>query len=164
MSPQLARLTRTLKRNSETPPNSSTTDSAYSTATINISDYQNVMTVSDDNVYCEIASPAGAHQIPTFVGGHHRHPKPRYPYHHHHHHHAAMANDNDDTASDVHNLTDFSDDEDPLRQHPNPNSPRIIGTAKAKGSWYGDDHDQSPSRRQLLNYRSPILQSGGRLS
>ena len=76
-----------------------------------------------------------------------------------------MANDNDDTASDVHNLTDFSDDEDPLRQHhPNPNSPRIIGTAKAKGSWYGDDHDQSPSRRQLLNYRSPILQSGGRLS
>ena len=90
-----------------------------------------------------------------------------------------MANDNDDTASDVHNLTDFSDDEDPLRQqHPTipssprksqvlPSSPRNsprIGNAKVKGSWYGDDHDQSPSRIQLLNYRSPILQSGGRLS
>ena len=95
-----------------------------------------------------------------------------------------MANE-DDTASDVHNLTDFSDDEDPLRQHPiipssprksqvpssprksqvpsSPrNSPRVFGTAK--GSWYGDDHDQSPARRQLLNYRSPILQSGGRLA
>ena len=72
-----------------------------------------------------------------------------------------MAANEDDTASDVHNLTDFSDDEDPLR---NPrNSPRITtgGAAKVKGSWYGDDHDmQSPSRRQLLNYRSPILQSG----
>ena len=57
------RLTRTLKRSSETPSNSSA-DSAYSTATINNAssdnDYQNVMTVSDDNVYCEIASPAGA--------------------------------------------------------------------------------------------------------
>ena len=97
-------------------------------------------------------------QIPTFVGGHHhRHPKPRYPYH--------LANE-DDTASDVHNLTDFSDDEDPLRNPRNSprNSPRIPtgGAAKVKGSWYGDDHDmQSPSRRQLLNYRSPILQSGG---
>ena len=73
-----------------------------------------------------------------------------------------MANE-DDTASDVHNLTDFSDDEDPLRN--TRNSPRIPpgGAAKVKGSsWYGDDHDmQSPSRRQLLNYRSPILQSGG---
>ena len=59
----LSRLTRTLKRSSETTPplNSSSADSAYSTATINnASDYQNVMTVSDDNVYCEIASPAGA--------------------------------------------------------------------------------------------------------
>ena len=64
------RLTRTLKRSSETPPPNSSADSAYSTAaTINNvsdgNDYQNVMTVSDDNVYCEIASPAGvtyAHQ------------------------------------------------------------------------------------------------------
>ena len=58
------RLTRTLKRSSETTPplNSSSGDSAYSTATLNnaSSDYQNVMTVSDDNVYCEIASPAAA--------------------------------------------------------------------------------------------------------
>jgi hypothetical protein len=69
LSPQLQRLTRTLKRSSDAIANRSntnTSDSAYSTAADNY--HHNGMTVSDENMYCEISTPApGYHAPPRYV-------------------------------------------------------------------------------------------------
>ena len=167
LSPQLARLTRTLKRNSD-----NNTDSAYSTATL-ATDYQNVMTVSDDNVYCEISSPAAAaagaggcnYPVPANVGGaqhHHNHypRRPRWP---------RVHNEDDDTATDVHNLSDFSDDDygdddagEELVQmttgesDSSNNSRRNNKSRQRSKNWIGSPSSSDSRRRQTSATSTPL--------
>ncbi len=116
LSPQLARLTRTLRRSSDlAAAAANNTDSAYSTATL-ATDYQSAMPLAsnagdlaqEDNVYAEISSPVVHPSFPTngFFGGAAR--RSRFTRTGG----GCIIPDDggNDTATDVRNLSDFSDD------------------------------------------------------